>query len=137
MKTLIASILTAALLAACSDDTARTTATTAPATTRAPAEAPAAPAATDDMGSMPMPGANNAAAGTLANGVGTVESVDEAAGKIVIAHGPIDAVKWPAMTMGFSATPEQMTSVTPGQKVSFEFNSNGPANTLTRIEPAQ
>lgn len=90
-----------------------------------------------DKGAMPMMGEGSAAAGALATGTGTIESVDPAAGKIVIAHGPVEALKWPAMTMGFTATPEQIQAVQPGQKVTFDFNSKGSNNTITRIEPAQ
>lgn len=41
------------------------------------------------------------------------------------------------MTMGFTATPEQIHAVQPGQRVTFDFNSQGPKNTITRIEPQQ
>ena len=72
-----------------------------------------------------------------ASASGTVESVDAGAGKITLAHGPIDALGWPAMTMGFKATPEQIASVQPGQSVRFEFTAEGMAATITRIEPAK
>lgn len=71
-----------------------------------------------------------------ANAEGTIESVDIAANRIVIAHGPVDALGWPAMTMGFKATPEQIASVQPGQSVRFEFTAQGMAATITRIEPS-
>ena len=54
---------------------------------------------------------------TIAKAEGTVESIN--AGKITIAHGPVDALKWPAMTMAFNATREQLASVKVGQKVQF------------------
>ena len=72
-----------------------------------------------------------------ASASGIVESVDAGAGKITLAHGPIDALGWPAMTMGFKATPEQIASVQPGQSVRFEFTAEGMAATITRIEPAK
>ena len=34
---------------------------------------------------------------------GKVEAVDATAGTVTIAHGPVDALKWPAMTMTFKA----------------------------------
>ena len=72
-----------------------------------------------------------------ASASGIVESVDAGAGKITLAHGPIDALGWPGMTMGFKATPEQIASVQPGQSVRFEFTAEGMAATITRIEPAK
>ena len=77
--------------------------------------------------------ADEAAAATKASATGTVEAVDAAAGKITIAHEPVDALKWPAMTMGFKATPEQIASVQAGQKVQFEFESQGMNATITQI----
>lgn len=57
---------------------------------------------------------------------GTVESVDARAGTITIAHGPVAALDWPAMTMAFHASPEQLASVKPGQPVvDFEFEAKG------------
>jgi Cu(I)/Ag(I) efflux system protein CusF len=150
MKMLIAPLLSIAFLAGCSDE-AGTAETAAPAEATAPvaAEPTAAPMAGADAQSMGMSDAEHQAMGmdmgattgdapaTPATASGTVESVDAAAGKIVIAHGPVDALKWPAMTMGFTATPEQSKAVQAGQKVTFDFNSQGSNNTITRIEPAQ
>lgn len=79
--------------------------------------------------------AGDAQAATMAMATGTVESVDAGAGKITIAHGPVEALKWPAMTMAFKASPEQVTSVKAGQQVEFEFESKGMDNTITRIAP--
>lgn len=75
------------------------------------------------------------ATGTTAMAIGTVQAVDTAAGKISIAHGPIAALNWPAMTMAFKATPEQMASVKAGQKVQFEVVSKGMEATITSISP--
>lgn len=75
-----------------------------------------------------------AAMAKMASATGTIESVDAAAGKITIAHGPVEALKWPAMTMSFKATPEQIASVGAGQKVQFEFTAEGMNATITRVE---
>lgn len=72
-----------------------------------------------------------------ASATGTVESVDTATGKITIAHGPVPALDWPAMTMAFKATPEQIASVKAGQKVQFEFESKGMEGSLIRITPME
>ena len=77
----------------------------------------------------------NEAVATKASASGTVEAVDVAAGKIAISHDPVEALKWPAMTTGFKATPEQVASVQAGQKVEFEFESQGMDSTITQITP--
>ena len=38
---------------------------------------------------------------TTHKGSGTVTRVDQAAGRVTISHGPIQSLKWPAMTMAF------------------------------------
>ena len=131
---LLAPLLTVALLGACSQDANN-------------AEPAASPAGTPDAQSMDMSVAQHQAmgmgrttdeaTGTSASATGTVESVDAEAGKIVIAHSAVDALGWPAMTMGFSATPEQIQAVQPGQRVNFEFLSQGSKHTVTGITPAQ
>ena len=37
---------------------------------------------------------------------GAVTATDKAAGRITLDHQPIPEVRWPAMTMAFSVTPE-------------------------------
>lgn len=76
-----------------------------------------------------------AEAAKVASATGTVESIDTAAGKITLAHGPVEALGWPEMTMAFKATPEQLAAAKPGQKVRFEFQNTGAEATITRIEP--
>ena len=76
-------------------------------------------------------------AAAVAKTDGTVEAMDASAGKITIAHGPVAALKWPAMTMAFKATPEQLASVKVGQKVQFEFTSQGMDAAITSIGPAE
>jgi Cu/Ag efflux protein CusF len=68
-----------------------------------------------------------------ARGTGTVTAVDPAAGTITINHGPIPEVNWPAMTMGFKATPEQVGSVKPGDRVAFDLRLQGGAGEITTI----
>lgn len=153
MKMLIAPLLSIAFLAGCSEEAGTAETAVAPAETASSTEAaapiaaePAAPMAGADAQSMGMSeadhqamgmGTTGDAGGTMATATGTVESVDPASNKIVIAHGPVEALKWPAMTMGFIATPEQIQAVQAGQKVNFEFRSAGANNTITNITPAQ
>ena len=121
-------LLTTVLLAGCSQAPSNAVDSQA-----APAEDAKTPA------SEPAPMAGEAmpadAAATKASASGTVEAVDAAAGKITISHGPVEALKWPAMTMGFKATPDQIASVQTGQKVQFEFESQGMDATITQITP--
>ena len=71
---------------------------------------------------------------STARASGTVEAIDVAAGKISIAHGPVESLDWPAMTMAFKATPEQIASVQVGESVRFEFASTGMDGTILSIE---
>lgn len=111
-----------------------------------PAEAPSSPDTPADMAAMAphaadmqmseaehkqMAGDDHAA--TAAMATGTVESVDAAAGKITIAHGPVEALKWPAMTMAFQATPEQIAAVKADQQVEFQFEAKGMEARITKI----
>lgn len=112
---------------------------------------PPSDSGTQGTDNTPMPAAEHAqmadqakpAAGDVAepakaaSATGTVETVDAAAGKITIAHGPVDALGWPAMKMGFKATPEQIASVQAGQKVRFEFQAQDMEATITTIESAE
>ncbi|MGH8062274.1 MAG: copper-binding protein [Pseudoxanthomonas sp.] len=126
-------LFAAVLLAGCSQAPSNADDTNAASTEDAkmPAAEPA------PMASEPPAVATEAAAATKASATGTVEAVDATAGKITIAHEPVDALKWPAMTMGFKATPEQIASVQAGQKVQFEFESQGMDATITQITPVK
>lgn len=75
------------------------------------------------------------AADNRGSATGTIQSIDTATGMLTIAHGPVAALKWPAMTMAFKATPAQLASVQKGQKVQFEFVADGMGATITRISP--
>lgn len=136
MKTMLStSILAALLLSACSPSPSSDTVV------------PKDAAAAGDMGMSEAEHAKmadktaapqaEAAMAKTALATGMVEAVDAATGKITIAHGPVEALQWPAMTMAFKATPEQVASVQPGQRVEFEFVSQGMDATIARIEPAK
>jgi membrane fusion protein, copper/silver efflux system len=67
--------------------------------------------------------ASKAAASYMAEG--TVDDVD--ADGLLISHGPVPALKWPAMTMGFSvADPKNLRELKPGDAIQFEFRAGGP-----------
>jgi Cu(I)/Ag(I) efflux system periplasmic protein CusF len=55
-----------------------------------------------------------------AQGTGTVNSVDVAAHKLSISHGPIPTIGWPAMTMDFAVAPSvDLHGVRPGARINF------------------
>ena len=65
-----------------------------------------------------------------ASGEVTAISGDE----VTIAHGPVEGIGWPAMTMSFqAASPEMISGVTVGDQVSFSFTQDGGAYTLTSL----
>ena len=73
-------------------------------------------------------------AGQTATATGTVKKIDNDKGTVTIAHGPVEALGWPSMTMGFKAKPDQLQTLKEGDQVEFEFSSKGMDSTITRIE---
>lgn len=66
-------------------------------------------------------------------GTAVVMAVDKAAGKIKLNHGPIPALKWPSMKMGFTAKPELLKNVAVGDKVAIGVRSGGGKYEITSI----
>lgn len=58
-------------------------------------------------------------------GTGVVKGVDAKAGTIKIHHGPIAALKWPAMTMDFKASPQVLAAAKAGKSVTFTLDAAG------------
>ena len=58
-------------------------------------------------------------------GAGVVQAVNAKAGTVTIHHGPITALKWPAMTMTFTATPDVLKAAKQGATVNFTLNAAG------------
>ena len=79
-------------------------------------------------------GASEAAAGPIEvySGTGTVQSIN--GDQVAIAHGPIRAVGWPAMTMTFTAPPDIAPNAKVGAKVDFSFSKQGSAYVLTSVK---
>ncbi len=69
---------------------------------------------------------------------GKVEEVDAKAGVVSISHGPVDSLKWPAMTMEFkTANDSLLTDLKPGVTVAFEFVERTPGEwVITSVKPA-
>lgn len=68
-------------------------------------------------------------------GSGTVSKVDPSKGTVTIAHGPVESMKWPAMTMTFKAKDKAMLDkVKPGDKVDFSFTQSGKDYIVSEIK---
>lgn len=93
-----------------------------------PAPAPDSGMMSGNMENMPMVGA-------MKHGMaaGTVTAIDAAKGTITLDHGAMSELGWPAMTMAFSAKPEQLTDIKVGDRVDFEIDWDGKAGTITKI----
>ena len=92
--------------------------------------APEAVAPSNNMAAM---GANSGSAVKTGTASGKVTSLDKAGGFITIAHGPIPAVAWPAMTMKFKADPKILGGIKFGDPVEFELMVKGNDGTVTKI----
>ena len=92
--------------------------------------------------SMPnMPAAQQPAAGQQAaenRGMGVVQSVDAANNSLTIAHEPIPALGWPAMTMAFKVDrPELLEGVGAGERIEFTLRGRDMSAVVTSIEEAK
>lgn len=83
-------------------------------------------------------GARPAAEAAAEWATGTVRKVDEVAGKLTIAHGPLKALDMPPMTMAFRAADAAMLDrVAAGDEVRFTVARIGGVLTVTALEPAR
>ena len=92
------------------------------------AETPAKPAPSNDMAGMDM-----SAVVKTGSGSGKITELDKIGGKITIDHGPIPAVGWPAMTMGFKVDPRLLADIAVGDQVDFTLSLKGSDGTVTAI----
>lgn len=80
------------------------------------------------------PGEDHAAVPQTAEGEGVIKAVDARAGTVTIAHGPIAALKWPAMVMKFKVEKASvLTGVSVGKKVHFVLQNIGGKPVVTQI----
>ena len=81
---------------------------------------------TGAMASAPAASAPSAAqASDVHVAQGKVESVQPDG--LTISHGPVAALKWPSMTMGFSKPdPQAFADIKPGDTIRFQFKKGGP-----------
>ena len=105
--------------------------------------APLVHAQSSGMGGMDMKGdmkgmdmkSDKKAKSQTHKGSGTVSKVDAAKGAITIAHGPVETMNWPAMTMTFKVKDKKMLDqVKEGKKVDFSFVQSGRDHTITEIK---
>ncbi|EWC40614.1 copper-binding protein [Stutzerimonas stutzeri] len=52
---------------------------------------------------------------------GVIRAIDVQQGRVTIAHGPVPALKWPAMVMPFKASRQQLAGLAVGDAVDFRF----------------
>lgn len=58
--------------------------------------------------------------------------------QVTISHGPVEALGWPAMTMGFkAAAPKLLQGINVGDPVSFQFRQEQGSAVLTSISKAK
>ena len=83
-----------------------------------------------------MPNMPQAAQRTEHTAEGKLNSIDQAAGRVNITHGPVASANWPGMTMSFKlADPAAANGLKPGQRVEFHFTiESGMDATVTQIK---
>ncbi|NWD06293.1 copper-binding protein [Pseudomonas gingeri] len=65
---------------------------------------------------------------------GVIKAIDAEKHTVTIAHGAIASIRWPAMTMAFSVTPEQLMGLRKDDHVAFAFGLSGSVATIESIE---
>ncbi|MFU5345262.1 copper-binding protein [Pseudomonas aeruginosa] len=87
------------------------------------------------MDGMSMDGMNmeSSQAAAPANAEGTIKAIDVQRHTVSLAHGPVAALRWPPMTMGFKATDEQLKGLQVGDKVDFEFANERGTSRIVNI----
>ena len=97
------------------------------------ASEPAAPAATASAPATSAPAPAPATEAKRASATGVVQALDATAQTVTIAHGPVDTLGWPGMTMTFQAPGVDLSAIEAGDHVGFEFTSTGMDGTIVSI----
>jgi Cu/Ag efflux protein CusF len=64
----------------------------------------------------------------------TVKSADPAKGVVTLAHGPVESLQWPAMTMTFAVKDKALfDKLAVGRKVDVEFTKQGSDYIVTAV----
>lgn len=81
------------------------------------------------------PGAAANTAQAVYSATGNVTAI--AGDRVTIAHGPVEGLGWPAMTMTFVAgDPAMLRGISVGDRVTFQFRQNGNDYPLTALNKA-
>lgn len=85
-----------------------------------------------------MDGMEKSAKASDAKATGTVAAINAADHKVTLDHGPIPAIKWPAMKMEFAVAPGvDLSKVKEGERVDFALSGSGSTYTVQSITPAK
>ena len=88
-----------------------------------------------DMKDMDMKMEKKGAKGTVHKATGVVTQVDADKGKVTIKHGPVQSMKWPAMSMTFTVKDKALLEKLPkDKKVDFEFRQQGKDYIITGVK---
>ena len=97
-----------------------------------PLDAARAQGMRSDMESMAAKGAASA------SGTGTITALNTSAREVTIDHGPIPAIKWPAMKMEFAVAPSvDLSKVKSGDKVHFTLSGSNGSYMVQSLTPAK
>lgn len=89
----------------------------------------------DMMKGMNMQESNKGAKSARHEAVGTVKSVNQAEGKVTLAHGPVKSLNWPAMTMAFTVTDKALfDKLSVGKKVDVEIMHQDGKYVITAVK---
>lgn len=89
----------------------------------------------DSHHKMDQPAANAQKGAQTHRASGVVKSINADKGTVTIAHGPVESLKWPGMTMGFKAKDKKLLeTLRPGQKIEFDFVQQGKDYVVTRVK---
>ena len=67
--------------------------------------------------------------------IAVVQKIDRASGIVTLAHGAVQSLDWPAMTMGFSVKQKSLLDkLTVGRKVNVEFVQKGNEYVVTAVK---
>lgn len=85
------------------------------------------------MDMAPKPGAG--AAGQVHHARGTVKKADSKHGIVAVAHGPVESLNWPAMTMSFKVKDKKLWSnLHEGKEVDLDFVQEGKDYVISKVK---
>ena len=95
------------------------------------------PAQVHAQGMSNMEGMSSKGSAT-ASATGTVTSLNASGRKVTIDHGPIPAIKWPAMKMEFPVAPSiDLSKLKTGDRVTFTLSGSNNSYTVQSITAAK